>query len=289
MTYYRLFGLIIDSEIELPELLSAPAGPVDISVSVGGAPNGPSNSFEIEGVATYWVAGGSKIVIDPHPSRKWPEIRLFLLGSAMGIALHQRGDLPLHANSVVLDGRAFAMMGASGAGKSTLTQWMMAQGLPVLGDDVCAVRFDPDGIPIAYPGVPRLRLWQDALDHRGVSSEGLRPSYPSDPDYRKFDLPVAMEAMAMEGRPLRGIFCLEKGGIFSIEPLSGTSAVEALFAHTYRGQFVSEVGDPGRHWQACVSLAQAVPILFVRRTMDKARMDEENAALLTFVRSLISQ
>jgi len=181
------------------------------------------------------------------------------------------------------------VLGPGGAGKSTVAEWMMANGLTVLGDDVCVVRFDEDGRPMAYPGIPRLRMWEDALDHRGISSKGLRPSYPSDPDYRKLDLPVASGAMEAEGRPFAAIFCLKEGDAFSVEPLSGSAAIEALFAHTYRGQFVIDAGDPKAHWQACLALAQAIPVLSVCRSMDKGKMDKENAALLAVAKSVISQ
>ena len=72
-------------------------------------------------------------------------IRLYLLGSAMGVLLHQRGLLPLHANAVEIDGKAFAFMGASGSGKSTLAAWFHDHGYRIIADDVCAVRFETEG------------------------------------------------------------------------------------------------------------------------------------------------
>ena len=44
---------------------------------------------------------------------------LFLLGPIIGFMLRLRGITCLHASSVVVDGKAFAMTGPSGAGKST--------------------------------------------------------------------------------------------------------------------------------------------------------------------------
>ena len=77
--------------------------------------------------------------------------------------LHQRSLLPLHANAMVVEGRAIGFMGHPGAGKSTLAAWFHDRGFDVLADDVCVVTPGPDGRPLAHPGIPRLRLWREAL------------------------------------------------------------------------------------------------------------------------------
>ena len=53
--------------------------------------------------------------IDPEndftaPGASSRNVRVFLLGSAFGALLHQRGLLPLHANAVEVDGRAVATL-----------------------------------------------------------------------------------------------------------------------------------------------------------------------------------
>src|SRR5258708_39789946 len=81
----------------------------------------------------------------------------------MGAIFHQRGLLPLHANAIEVGGQAVAFVGPSGAGKSTLAAYFRDRGYRVLCDDVWVVSFGSDGEPLAWPGVPRVKLWGDAL------------------------------------------------------------------------------------------------------------------------------
>ena len=101
---YKAFGLIIDSEIELPELPKA-LGETDVTVSLGIAPTklinptfvgvrfeSSHNEFllRIEHIASFYVTAGNHITIDTQPNVEFDEVRLFLLGSAFGALLHQR-------------------------------------------------------------------------------------------------------------------------------------------------------------------------------------------------------
>ena len=124
----------------------------------------------IPDVARYRIEGGTEIVVDAHPSAPDRNIRLYLLGLAFGALLHQRGLLPLHANAVEVDGKAVAFMGESGAGKSTLAAWFHDRGHRIVADDVCVVGFSKGGQAFAHPGLPRLRLWDEALEASGRSA-----------------------------------------------------------------------------------------------------------------------
>ncbi|QNI87084.1 hypothetical protein SynROS8604_00415 [Synechococcus sp. ROS8604] len=86
-------------------------------------------------------------------------IRTYMLGSALGAALIQRGILVLHGNALEKHNRAIVCMGYSGAGKSTLAYALMQQGWNLLADDLVAVT--PTGLIL--PGVPRIKLWRDAV------------------------------------------------------------------------------------------------------------------------------
>ena len=110
----------------------------------------------VDGVGRYLVRGGAEILVDAAGGAAERDVRLFLLGSALGILCHQRGLLPLHANAVVANGAAYAFAGHSGAGKSTLAAHFAQAGYEILCDDVCVISFDEAGQPLAWPGLPRL-------------------------------------------------------------------------------------------------------------------------------------
>ena len=99
------------------------------------------------------------------------DLRTFLLGSAVGALLIQRGMLVLHGNALVKNGQAIVCLGHSGAGKSTLAYALMQQGWRLLADDLVAIT--PDGLVL--PGIPRIKLWEDAAVAFGLEPKTLTP------------------------------------------------------------------------------------------------------------------
>ena len=288
---YAVFGLRIRSELALPELFE-PAGPgePDVQIRLGEMPGGRelppglhiidgTAMLFIEGVARFRISGGSEIVVDPEPTVPAANVRLFLLGSALGALLHQRGLLPLHANAVEIGGDAVAFMGGSGSGKSTLAAWFHDQGHRILADDVCVVGFGPAGRPQALPGLPRFRLWRDAIEGSGRETKDFDRSYAGDEDYEKYDVPVAAPAAAAEPGPLRALYVLERGDRFGIEPLGGLDAAEAIIANTYRGGFLDTVGSREAHWQASIRLARSTPVFRCERVWGAELLDEQARAM----------
>jgi hypothetical protein len=85
----------------------------------------------------------------------------YLLGPVLGFALRLRGVLAFHASAVLINERAVVLVGPSGAGKSTTAAAFATAGVPVLADDVVAVRV-VDGVTLAYPSYRLLRLWDES-------------------------------------------------------------------------------------------------------------------------------
>lgn len=275
---YRLFGLTLSSALELPELIPAVSDEVpDVVIELGKVasqgeadqtpqPIEGGSAINVEGVARFAIRGGKRITVDALAGAPGRNVRLYLLGSAMGMLLHQRGILPLHANAVEVDGRAFAFMGPSGAGKSTLAAWFHDQGYRIVTDDVCVVRFGPDGQPIASPGLPRLRLWTEALEASGRQASGYRLSYVGDKEFDKFDVPIGVASIAGADAKLAAVYLLEQGERLTISRLRGIEAAEAVFANTYRGGYLSPTGHVRLHWEACVRLIRTTPIYLCERS-----------------------
>ena len=211
-------------------------------------------------VARFRISGGKSILVDAAPDVPERNVRLFLLGSAFGALLHQRGLLPLHANAVQVDGKALAFMGESGAGKSTLAAWFHDRGHRIVADDVCVVRFDDEAGAVVSPGIPRLRLWREALAVTGRDAGDYEPSYSGDPSFDKFDVPAA-DGFGRDRLSLQSVVILDRADEYKVERLTGVAAAEAVFNHTYRGQMVLRAGNAPVHWQTCVRLVREVPIV----------------------------
>jgi hypothetical protein len=282
MSRVRLFGLTIESELALPGLLPAdPHSPVDVTVRR--ADLSDKADLVIEDAGSFAVRGGREILVDAAEDTPARNVRLYLLGSAMGMLLHQRGLMPLHANAVVIDGKAVAVAGTSGAGKSTLAGWFHRQGHKLIGDDVIVIRPD-EKEAIAFPGVPRLRLWGEALEGLGFERDGLDRSYIED-SFDKWDVPVDAAALASEGQPLGAIYILEDGPEIDILPLSGAAAVSALFDQTYRGAYVERAGSATDHWRAVTAIARAIPVFRLVRPRDLTRLAVLGETVLTHAKA----
>lgn len=289
---YSLFGLHIRSEISLPELLRVNrVSDPDVTIRLGQTPDavvdrpkvqnaGRDHSLAIPGVGQFLVRNGSEIIVQPDPGVADCDVRLFLLGSAMGALLHQRELLPLHANAVEIEGRIFAFMGASGAGKSTLAAWFNDQGYRVVADDVCVVDQAGDGVPRVYPGIGRLRLWREVLELTGRDVAHYPKSFTGANAPDKYDVPLVRPSSSDAAVPLAAVYLLDRGDTLEITQLSGVGAADAIFANTYRGALVSKTGNSKEHWMACIRLVQAIPIFRASRRWGLDQLAEQATGLL---------
>lgn len=270
MPDYACADFILRSEIPLPELIEvgADAAREVVEIRRGAVAatgegflqrDGDTAVLRLPGVARFRVEGGRSITVDGDENCSERNLRLFLLGSALGILIHQRGLFPLHANAVVIDGVAVAFAGHSGAGKSTLAAHFSAAGHTVLSDDVCVIGLDAEQRPIVYPGLPRVKLWADAARLHGHDIDGLERIH-DDMDKYQLGLPASPDQPPV---PLAAVIRLVREGEqpAGLQRLRGRAAVQLLMAETYRPQVVSALGLQEAHFGQCVSVAATVAVL----------------------------
>ncbi|MDB5692731.1 MAG: hypothetical protein JWO81_1794 [Alphaproteobacteria bacterium] len=296
---YAVFGLRIGSEIALEELPRAEGdgeAQVDIRLGETGADaegiagysvSDAGTLLRVPDVGRFLIRDGREILVEPAAGASDRNVRLFLLGSALGALLHQRGLLPLHANAIEMDGRAVAFSGHSGAGKSTIAAWFHDRGHRILSDDVCVIGFDETGRALAYPGIPRLRLWREALEASGRAAGEYDRSFDA---LDKYDVPSERRAPAP--LPLAAIYLLrqaEEGtGVPSIERLQGVDSVETLISNTYRGAYLKTIGRTGEHLAACLRVARIVPIFRAARLWGFDRFEDQALRLDAHAREQVA-
>jgi hypothetical protein len=234
-------------------------------------------------IGRYRIAGGCEIVVEAEPGVPERNVRLFLLGSAFGALLHQRGLLPLHANAVEIGGKAVAFMGPSGEGKSTLAAAFHDRGHRILADDVCVIDLEGGRQPLVRPGLPRLRLWRDSIEQSGRDAAHYDRSYAGDETFEKYDVPLGRSSAVTGPVELAAIYLLARDAKLEIAPLTGLPAAEAVFANTYRGAFVSTAKREHSHWAACVRLVQSVPVYRFSRPRDLDALGEHCAAIVDYI------
>lgn len=278
-----LFGCPVRSDLPLPELawpevyaelLSPRAGqpvaePIQVLLSeyAGGAAAEPwfrvaedgVASLELRHVVRLTMARGTTIKIAQQPGADEAMIRLYLLGSAMGCILHQRGLIPLHISAVVINGRAWGFTADSGTGKSTLAARLHRfAGCPMVADDVAALHV-VDGRPFVAGGPPLMKLAPEFA----ACFPGARLEPVPHPESDK--IKVQVRRSFVPGLvPLAGIVVLERdadmdeGGL-EIERLSGSVAFLAAREAIYRYQMGLAMSSPVHMFQQLTALAQHVP------------------------------
>ena len=137
------------------------------------------------------MRAGKEILIDSAPSSNDDEIRAYLLGTAFGLLCHQRGITPLHAAAIDVAGGCVAFVGESGAGKSTLVAALAQRGHQVIADDVCFQQLDDQGSIQSWPGIERIRLWEEAMDALDCDGPGVEREMHG---YNKYFVPVRSTA-----------------------------------------------------------------------------------------------
>lgn len=299
---YQAFGLKVTSEIDLPELSALPEqGEVgaDLEILVSDLEalwnsleitNGIFKAldqmviFRVLDVAIFCIQEGKRIIVSPMEGADRDQVRLYVLGSCMGILLLQRKILPLHGSAVEIDGKAYAFVGESGAGKSTIASALLRHGCRLLSDDVIAVSFRTEReLPYVTPSFPQQKLWQESLDHFGMDSSGYRPIYQRE---TKFSVPIASKYYP-DPLPLAGLFELVKGGGDGKPVLRSIPKLESLwvlYRHTFRSFLVSHLDLNKWHLDMTAKLVPNMNIYGIRRPEAEFTVPELSELILTTIK-----
>jgi hypothetical protein len=287
---YGLAGLRINSDLPLAGLAHASAddslanlvtircGPisapprgstVDFPDELG---SGDAMLLNIPEVARYLLRGGDEILVDQAPGSDPGDVRAYLLGTMFGMLCHRRGIPPLHASTIEIPDGCVAFIGPSGMGKSTLAAALARRGHQLLADDVCFLQ-RAGGEIRAWPGVQRIRLWDDALDALKWDGRGIERESRG---WNKFVIPVEPPANPCEPRCLRRIYHLHEAPPHeepSITRLHGAAVIEILMQNIYRLGLAERMGHKAQAFVMCAAVAREVPVFrFSRpRTFDRLR------------------
>ncbi|WP_295393067.1 hypothetical protein [uncultured Thiodictyon sp.] len=276
---YTCYGLTFVSDLALPELLAAAASAArsepDVQIRLGQVPTegltdgrqrGPflwvsprALWLRVPRIARFLVSDGNLITIAPEPGVDEDSIRVFLLGSALGALLFQRGLLVLHGNAIRIGEQCMVCVGASGAGKSTLAAGFLRRGYEILGDDVIAVDADCR----ALPGFPRIKLWQDTAQRLHIDTAQLRRIRPA---LAKFNYPLASPVIGVP-LPIRWVYILGSHPLpdTRCEPIHGLERFTPLRNNTYRVRFLEGMALKREHLQLCGKLAGRIHLTRITR------------------------
>ncbi len=292
---YALYGLEFLADMPFPELAPL-GGPAlgRVQVRQGAVPEdlGPGSEmmdglhmagrrclFTFEGPVAFLVEDGQRITYAPRPGAVTSDVRLFILGSAIAVALHQRGDLPLHVSGVVAPEGVVAFTGPSGAGKSTMAAELHRQtGWPLFSDDVAVLRLE-EGRAMLYGGVRRVKLWRDAALRLGLDPAEMARDYS-----RADKFHTALDAgFAPPRQPLTHLVQLEKGAVTRQRRVTGRQKLEVLSAAVYRQPFFRAYGEGRDVFALLAGVAAGIEIGILERPIDEAGLAASVGAVTELV------
>jgi hypothetical protein len=283
---YRVCGLSVESEIDLPSVVAgAPDCTPQVTIRRGRVPEalieptivgptwqiaGKQLLLRIPNVARFLLTDGDQIVFDPESDAGAEDVPLFILGTVFGILLHQRERITLHASAVEVNGAAIVFCGPSGAGKSTLAAALAQRGYRVIADDLCAVTFAADGVPIVHPDGRQLKLWAQAIEQLGledVRGERVRSrleKFYVDPGHA-----------AREALPLRALYVLCQAYPSANPGIVRPNVVDAallLRQHAYRPLLVARLKQKEAYFHAAAQIVDKAGVFRLTRRLDFAVM-----------------
>lgn len=281
MHRYKVFGLLIASEFEIPFLLSMSdvKAQADVSITKGHVPDAIEGTccvhgfhcsmdhvlFSVPQVGKFWVRNKKEIVVEPNATAVPAQINTFILGSSMGALLHQRGYIVLHANAVSNSKRTLLFAGEQGMGKSTIAAAFCKQGYNTLTDDLAVIQLDAASNQArALPGYGIMKLKEDALNFVAKPHESHMELVENHGAYNK--QVVRSKRQDISQAFVDRIYVLDA----SLAPqerreLSGYQKLTELRRQVFRPFFVGTVQKEDVFFRALSQLAQQVSVVKIGR------------------------
>lgn len=286
---YRACGLAIRSDIALPGLRPAAPGTDDAPVSITrgavsanldapilkAGPNWQRGAdaflLTIPGLARFLINGRDAITYQPDEGIAADDLTAFLTGSVLGILLHLRQSVVLHASAVLVGEQAVLFCGASGAGKSTLSAALGKRGYPMLSDDLCVLAPRPDG-----------RLWvesdgrQHKLWERSVRSLDLEERKGAGVRHQINKFYVSPQAIHADAAPVARLYQLveqRNGQAPGIEPLALADAAITVRQNAFRPRMMWQLEQKTDYFRVAAQLYAQARIARFRRPFDFASLD----------------
>lgn len=218
-----------------------------------------------------WTSDAGWFLVDPvarsiavesnvDPLRR--EVRL--LTTPMLLLMVERGDLPLHASAVEIDGKVFLFGAPSRFGKTTMAGGFHAAGHRVLAEDVTCVQLA--GEPVVLPGPALLRIRSDVGARmvfpgtRQVGEDAERSFLAIDPDRAGDGAPVRLGGIIL----LRG-----DADRVRLERVAGAALLRDLWALGFK---LPTDADFQRCFAGLTDLSERVPIWNLHQPFDLERL-----------------
>lgn len=289
---YWAYGLSIESEIPLSDLVASQSSKADVRIRYLELPDSlisdsitqpevferpgcrilvDENAMCIEWdrVGRFLVREGREVLVDADADATEEDLQPFLTGPILAVLLHQRGSFVLHSSSVVIDGGAVVFLGNKGDGKSTLAAHLQVRGHQLISDDLVPIGFEGSSV-ITSPGFPRVKLFDDSIVAAGEQPSDF-PVIHRFVDKRSFRF---AETFPTAPYKIRAIYVLSEAEAVGLEELNPTTAFIEVTKNSFLNRFLAAMNSQRSHFEQCHRLVTSVPVRKLSRPHNFAAMDE---------------
>ncbi len=196
----------------------------------------------------------------------------FVMGYGIALYAHIHNRIAIHCGCVAIDNKCLLISGDSGAGKSTLTHELIASGAAMLSDDIAAIGYNNDNVPLVYPAFPQQKLCRDAAIKKGYNLDEL---LYIDPEKDKFAV-IQTDKFCSASVPLHTIVYLEcsENPELQITKLEGFQKVATVINNLYLGSLIATLGLSAESFQLCVDLIKDCQVYRIRRPKGQNTLPE---------------
>ncbi|WP_283676444.1 hypothetical protein [Clostridium perfringens] len=287
--FYKVYGLIVESNIEIPELLSIDKNEnkVDIKIKKDIIPKDviekiPSYSwfkydvdsmvFTVKNIGSFYIYDGKNIIVQPSENADNQGIKTFILGTSFGMILLQRNKVAIHGGAILIGENAIILTGQSGAGKSTLTNAFRQYKYPFMADDVSST-IELQDVIFIEPAYPQQKICRDAMEKMGYRIDDFKLI---DEDREKYVIPTH-ESFVKEKRKLQAIFEIEPydGEAVKIEEISGGEKMKTILRNIYRIEIIAPHGIPPAYFKKVINIAKNTLVFRIKRPKNQFSVDRQ--------------
>ncbi|SFC34906.1 hypothetical protein [Butyrivibrio sp. YAB3001] len=289
MHKYLVYGLVVQSQQEIPQLVRTDSGNIDVNIFEEDVTEEVNRLIEDNGslhreyyitkkftafsceYGFFLIQNGNEIKYKRSEDHSFMETVTFILGYCFSIILFQRNIMAIHCSVVSNDKGAILISGNSGAGKSTVTRNFLEKGYRFMADDVAAVTI-ANNKPLVYHTFPYQKLCFNEIEKRNINvSEIININEERD----KYLVPVKHD---FEKHPqfIRFLVVITTGDVKDIvmEKLTGFEHFvllrSNLFIHPLKGGWENEK----EFTRMCLLVSSLLPVYLIIRPRERDTIEE---------------
>lgn len=290
---YRVYGLNIESEIELEELVKIEdnqCNQIDVKIIYGKTNDKIKNQVNsnswigtdineicvyIKEIAIYQIKNGNTIIIEPLKHKDNERIKSFLLGWSFGILLIQRKTIALHGSAISKGDKAIIISGKSKAGKSTLASAFNNKGYSFLSDDVVALDMLNNNI-LAHPAYPQKKVCEDVMDTLGYDVNKYKINRKNSERIRyKVQATDTFESNSVKVQAIFEIVVGNEDEDVSIEKIEGNKKINYILDNIYFFGIESSLGTRPDYFKKAIQLINNTSVYKIKRPSGKITLEQQ--------------